>query len=60
MVAMANTRCFCDGSISKKKIQGHKLYKCTKFHAFIKKWSFFHISPGLAVQKYRALFGSPK
>ncbi len=44
MVAMATTRCFCDGSIS-ENVQGPKLYKCTKFHAFMKKWTLFsHIT----------------
>ncbi len=39
MVDMATTMCFCDGSIS-ENVQGPKLYKCTKFHAFMKKWTF--------------------
>ncbi len=44
MVAMATTRCFCDGSIS-ENVKGRKLYKCTKFHALMKKWTLFsHIT----------------
>ena len=36
MSAMATRGRFCDGSIS-ENVQGPKLYKCTKFHAFMKK-----------------------
>ena len=38
MAAMATRGRFCDGSIS-EIVQGPKLYKCTKFHAFMKKWT---------------------
>ena len=36
MAAMATRGRFCDGSIS-DNVQGPKLYKCTKFHTFMKK-----------------------
>ena len=37
MAAMATRGRFCDGSIS-DNVQGPKLYKCTQFHTFMKKW----------------------
>ena len=38
MAAMATRGRFRDGSIS-ENVQGPKLCKCTKFHAFMKKWT---------------------
>ena len=38
-VVHLTARChFCDGSIS-ENVQGPRLYNCTKFHAFMNKWT---------------------
>ncbi len=56
MVAMATTRCFCDGSIS-ENVQGTNLFNCTKFHAFMKKWTYhlkfctYHLDQGSATPR---------
>ena len=37
MAATATRGRFCDGSIS-ENVQGPKLYKCTEFHTFMKRF----------------------
>ena len=42
---------FCDGSIS-DSVQGPKLYKCTKFHSFMKKWKWIGQNHGTTSQHH--------
>ncbi len=38
MAVMVTTKQICDGSTS-ENVKGPELYKCTNFHAFMKKWT---------------------
>ena len=51
MAATATRGRFRDGSIS-ENVQGLKLYKCTKFHACMKKWTI-HLKFGLYIMYYK-------